>query len=211
MRDFNRDNKSGGWNRDKNFRRRDPRDHRFSNRYSDRPTMHKAICDECGRECEVPFEPTGDKPVYCSECFEKRGNVSSQRSGGRDSRRSSFGDKRMYKAVCDKCGNDCEVPFQPTEGKPIFCSQCFEKRDNFTERKSEQFTDQFEIINTKLDKILQTLTPVVAIKQTKKENVINIKKTSKPKKLVKKDLPLKKVVKKKTKAKKTAIKKKKIE
>ena len=32
--------------------------------------MHKASCGDCGKECEVPFEPKGDKPVYCSECFQ---------------------------------------------------------------------------------------------------------------------------------------------
>jgi len=32
----------------------------------------KAICAECHKECEVPFKPTGDRPVYCKECFAKR-------------------------------------------------------------------------------------------------------------------------------------------
>ena len=32
----------------------------------------KAICAECHTECEVPFKPTGDRPVYCKECFSKR-------------------------------------------------------------------------------------------------------------------------------------------
>ena len=32
-------------------------------------TMHKAVCDECQKECQVPFRPSGDKPVYCSDCF----------------------------------------------------------------------------------------------------------------------------------------------
>ena len=31
--------------------------------------MHKAVCATCGAECEVPFEPRGDRPVYCSDCF----------------------------------------------------------------------------------------------------------------------------------------------
>ncbi|MDO5022528.1 MAG: zinc-ribbon domain containing protein [Eubacteriales bacterium] len=31
--------------------------------------MHKAICAECGRETEVPFEPKNDRPVYCSDCY----------------------------------------------------------------------------------------------------------------------------------------------
>jgi len=34
--------------------------------------MHKAICAECKKECEVPFKPTEGKPVYCRECFQKR-------------------------------------------------------------------------------------------------------------------------------------------
>jgi len=34
-------------------------------------TMHKATCSECGQECEVPFEPTEGKPVYCNTCFQK--------------------------------------------------------------------------------------------------------------------------------------------
>ncbi|MFC1649561.1 CxxC-x17-CxxC domain-containing protein [Patescibacteria group bacterium] len=47
--------------------------------------MHKAVCAECGNNCEVPFRPTGDKPVYCSNCFEKHDG------GGRDSRARSGG------------------------------------------------------------------------------------------------------------------------
>ena len=35
--------------------------------------MTKVICSSCGEECEVPFKPTSDKPVYCSACFEKEG------------------------------------------------------------------------------------------------------------------------------------------
>ena len=34
--------------------------------------MFKAVCSECGGEALLPFEPSNDKPVYCSVCFEKR-------------------------------------------------------------------------------------------------------------------------------------------
>jgi CxxC-x17-CxxC domain-containing protein len=34
--------------------------------------MHKATCADCQKECEVPFKPSGDRPVYCKECFSKR-------------------------------------------------------------------------------------------------------------------------------------------
>ena len=31
--------------------------------------MHTATCSACGVETQVPFKPSGDKPVYCRECF----------------------------------------------------------------------------------------------------------------------------------------------
>ncbi|MBI2093131.1 MAG: DNA-directed RNA polymerase [Candidatus Omnitrophica bacterium] len=34
--------------------------------------MHKAMCADCKQECEVPFKPSGDRPVYCKACFGKR-------------------------------------------------------------------------------------------------------------------------------------------
>jgi CxxC-x17-CxxC domain-containing protein len=34
--------------------------------------MYPAVCAECGQDTQVPFEPRGDKPVYCSNCFESR-------------------------------------------------------------------------------------------------------------------------------------------
>lgn len=54
-----------------------------------------------------------------------------------DFRKPSFGGKRggfnknndkertMYQAVCGTCAKDCEVPFEPTSGKPVLCSDCF--------------------------------------------------------------------------------------
>lgn len=34
--------------------------------------MHKAVCAECKKDCEVPFKPSSDRPVYCKDCFSKR-------------------------------------------------------------------------------------------------------------------------------------------
>jgi len=39
--------------------------------YSSRRQMFPAVCAECGKDTEVPFEPRGDKPVYCSDCYRK--------------------------------------------------------------------------------------------------------------------------------------------
>lgn len=34
--------------------------------------LTKVTCAECGKETEVPFVPSGDRPVYCRECFETK-------------------------------------------------------------------------------------------------------------------------------------------
>ncbi len=34
--------------------------------------MFTATCDSCGREAQVPFRPSGSKPVYCTDCFATR-------------------------------------------------------------------------------------------------------------------------------------------
>jgi CxxC-x17-CxxC domain-containing protein len=33
--------------------------------------MHDAVCAQCGQTTQVPFLPRGDRPVYCSTCFEQ--------------------------------------------------------------------------------------------------------------------------------------------
>jgi len=38
---------------------------------------YKAICADCNKECEVPFRPSHDRPVYCRECFSSRKGGSS--------------------------------------------------------------------------------------------------------------------------------------
>ena len=40
-----------------------------------RAEMHDATCDKCKKECQVPFRPSGDKPVLCSDCFRSQGNT----------------------------------------------------------------------------------------------------------------------------------------
>jgi len=37
------------------------------------------------------------------------------------------GPRQFYKATCSECGQECEVPFKPTEGRPVYCNECFKK------------------------------------------------------------------------------------
>ena len=85
MGDFNRDRRSGGG---RDFKRRD-----FGSRDFDRPqVMHKTICSNCGKECEVPFKPSGNKPVFCRDCFQNNRSSDSMRSENFP-QRSNFEDR----------------------------------------------------------------------------------------------------------------------
>jgi len=39
----------------------------------------------------------------------------------------SFGPREMTKTTCSDCGAECEVPFKPTEGRPVYCRDCLPK------------------------------------------------------------------------------------
>lgn len=63
--------------------------------------MHSAVCDNCGKECEVPFRPTSGKPIYCNDCFgNQRGSSGSRRPERRNFERSP--DERSSPALQDK-------------------------------------------------------------------------------------------------------------
>ena len=61
--------------------------------YGGQREMFSATCASCGKEARVPFEPRGDKPVYCSDCFRSQqgsysggGSRGSYGGGGRGNR-----------------------------------------------------------------------------------------------------------------------------
>ena len=44
--------------------------------------MYPAVCAQCGKDTEVPFEPRGDRPVYCSDCYAQHRPASTGGSRG---------------------------------------------------------------------------------------------------------------------------------
>ncbi len=89
----------------------------------------------------------------------------SQRSFGRNRGGS---DRQMYEAICDKCGKSCQLPFMPTGEKPVYCSDCFEKNSGDSGKRRFDNKSEMEVINQKLDKILELLTATKPIKKVKK-------------------------------------------
>lgn len=82
------------------------------------------VCRDCGAEFVFSaseqefFAEKGftNEPGRCLPCRQSR---KSQRNGGRAPR-------QMYPAVCASCGNETQVPFQPSGERPVYCSDCFQ-------------------------------------------------------------------------------------
>ena len=44
--------------------------------------MFDAVCGSCGKNAKVPFQPRGDRPVYCSDCFQSQPRTGGGGGGG---------------------------------------------------------------------------------------------------------------------------------
>jgi ATP-dependent RNA helicase RhlE len=84
------------------------------------------VCRDCSQEFtftgqeQVLFKERGfNAPARCAECHKTR-------NARRDFSRK--GDGTTYPAVCASCGKETELPFNPTQGKPAYCSECFRER-----------------------------------------------------------------------------------
>ncbi len=199
--------KKGGNSRGRDFKRGGSGKSQFGSRDRERPQMHGAVCSDCGKRCEVPFRPTGNKPVYCNQCFSShKGSSAPSSSGKRDYGRSKFQDKKMFDAICDKCGKRFHLPFNPTGDKPVYCNQCFGTVGGSSSKNGEktanQHKEQFDMLNAKLDRIIEHLTPAILAKKKNKEAIVKKEKVAVKKKGV--------IKKKEIKAKKSASKKKKV-
>ena len=82
------------------------------------------VCRDCGTEFVFTageqefFETRGlqNEPSRCPQCRAAR-------------KQSSHGDygapRQMHPAVCAACGKETEVPFEPRDGRPVYCRECF--------------------------------------------------------------------------------------
>lgn len=128
------------------------------------------------------FRQGNDRGGFGGNRGRSGGNRGGGRSGGFSGSRGGFGGNRdggfsrgrdsgrteMHDAICNKCKQECQVPFRPTGNKPVLCSNCFKGGDSgnsFRERDSRPMagagagasSEQFKRIEAKLDKILAVL------------------------------------------------------
>lgn len=91
-------------------------------------TDKSLACLDCGESFTFTaseqefYETKGftNEPKRCPSCRQAK---KSQRNGN-----SSYGSRRqMFPVTCAQCGIDTEVPFKPTDGRPVYCRDCFSK------------------------------------------------------------------------------------
>lgn len=76
-------------------------------------------CQDCGKdfiwsgEDQEFYQTKGfQAPLRCSACRQARKQAPRQ----------------MYPATCSGCGAQCEVPFEPRTGRPVFCNTCYRQQ-----------------------------------------------------------------------------------
>ncbi len=52
------------------------------------------------------------------------------RDGHRSSGGFNRGPREMHDITCTECGGQAKVPFKPIEGKPVYCRDCYMKKQN---------------------------------------------------------------------------------
>ena len=91
-------------------------------------------CADCGAnftftaEEQEFFAKKGytNEPKRCPTCRESRRSQRSGPGGGSGGGGSRY-NRQMYPAVCAQCGAETQVPFEPREGRPVYCSSCYDK------------------------------------------------------------------------------------
>ena len=94
-------------------------------------------CSDCGNEFtfstdeQEAFQSRGytNDPKRCTECRDAR-KASRYENGGNSYGNGSYGftpRRQLFPAVCSDCGKETSVPFEPSQGRPVYCSDCYRK------------------------------------------------------------------------------------
>ena len=79
------------------------------------------VCKDCGQEF---IFTASEQEFYAEKGFT---NEPQRCKPCRVARKGNARNRQMYDAVCAECGSPCQVPFEPREDRPVYCSDCFRK------------------------------------------------------------------------------------
>ena len=93
------------------------------------------VCADCAKSFtfsiseQEQFASRGfvNEPKRCTECRETRRQHRGSSSFGGQSSYGSQGQRAMFPAVCASCSKQTQVPFEPRNGRPVYCSNCYSR------------------------------------------------------------------------------------
>ncbi|BED91960.1 MAG: zinc-ribbon domain containing protein [Candidatus Improbicoccus pseudotrichonymphae] len=80
------------------------------------------VCKSCGKAFVFT---AGEQEFYAEKGFANKPNKCRECRDALKERER--GERKMFKAVCAACGNEALVPFEPSDTRPVYCSDCFRK------------------------------------------------------------------------------------
>lgn len=80
------------------------------------------VCVDCGNEFVFT---AGEQEFYASKGYT---NKPKRCKACRDAKKGARPERQYFTAVCSECGGEAKLTFEPTQDKPVYCSECFAKR-----------------------------------------------------------------------------------
>lgn len=82
-------------------------------------------CQDCGKEFTFS---TGEQEFYEEKGFKNEPKRCPDCRSAKKRDRRDGGSKRLFSVTCAECGTDTQVPFEPKNGRPVYCRDCFESQ-----------------------------------------------------------------------------------
>ena len=80
------------------------------------------VCKDCGNEFVFT---AGEQEFYAEKGFQNEPQRCPECRAARKA--ANRANKEMFTTTCANCGKEARVPFQPSDDRPVYCSECFAK------------------------------------------------------------------------------------
>ena len=93
------------------------------------PEDKTLTCRDCGQEFTFT---TGEQEFYLSRGLQNEPSRCPECRSTRRRERNYGQPRQMYSVICADCGAETTVPFEPREGRPVYCRECYAKQKDLT-------------------------------------------------------------------------------
>ncbi len=99
-------------------------------------------CVDCGEEFTFTageqefYAAKGftNEPTRCKPCRQRRKTSRNDRGGGGGGGGGGYDSRpqrELFDVTCDECGQQTQVPFRPSQDRPVYCRDCFSRRRSY--------------------------------------------------------------------------------